>query len=67
MTAIDPESLTDDAAKEAQKEAKRERLFTRINAADKWFQVLGLSWISPVLRAAAGDNPKARQHFVYQA
>ncbi|MEL6992599.1 MAG: ABC transporter permease, partial [Pseudomonadota bacterium] len=49
MTAIDPESLNEDAAKEAQKEAKRERLFTRINAADKWFQVLGLSWISPVL------------------
>ncbi|MEL7204697.1 MAG: ABC transporter permease [Pseudomonadota bacterium] len=66
MTAIDPESLNEDAAKEAQKEAKRERLFTRINAADKWFQVLGLSWISPVLRAAAGDNPKAQMNEVWR-
>ena len=41
-------------------EARRERRFTRINAADKWFQVLGLSWITPLLRAAAGDNPRAQ-------
>ena len=25
---------------------ERARLFTRINAADKWFQVLGLSWMT---------------------
>ncbi|MEL6689000.1 MAG: ABC transporter permease [Pseudomonadota bacterium] len=56
MTAIDPDSLTPEAAREARKE----RLFTKINAADKWFQVLGLSWITPVLKAAAGDNPKAQ-------
>ncbi|MHA6323690.1 ABC transporter permease [Roseivivax sp. CAU 1753] len=41
-------------------EARRERRFTRINSADKWFQVLGLSWITPILRAAAGDNPRAQ-------
>ncbi|MEM1160209.1 MAG: ABC transporter permease [Pseudomonadota bacterium] len=62
MTAIDPDSLNADAAKEA----RRERLFTRINAADKWFQVLGLSWISPVLRAAAGDNPKAQASEIWR-
>jgi len=45
---------------EAAREARRARLFTRINTADKWFNVLGLSWITPVLRAAAGDNPKAQ-------
>lgn len=56
MTAIDPETLEHDAAREA----RRARLFTRINAADKWFQVLGLSWITPALKAAAGDNPKAQ-------
>ncbi|MEM9129224.1 MAG: ABC transporter permease [Pseudomonadota bacterium] len=56
MTAIDPDSLAPDAAREA----RRERLFTRINAADKWFQVLGLGWITPVLRASAGDNPRAQ-------
>ncbi|MEM9844184.1 MAG: ABC transporter permease, partial [Pseudomonadota bacterium] len=62
MTAIDPDSLSPDA----DKEARRERLFTRINAADKWFQVLGLSWVSPVLRAAAGDNPKAQMHEIWR-
>ncbi|MCH2077486.1 MAG: ABC transporter permease [Rhodobacteraceae bacterium] len=56
MTAIDPDCLTPEAAREARKE----RLFTKINAADKWFQVLGLSWLTPVLKAAAGDNPKAQ-------
>ncbi len=56
MTAIDPDSLTKDAAREA----SRERLFTKINAADRWLSVLGLAWITPMLRAAAGDNPKAQ-------
>ena len=52
MTVIDPETLDT--------EARRARRFTRINAADKWFQVLGLAWLTPILKAAAGDNPKAQ-------
>ncbi|MEO0830885.1 MAG: ABC transporter permease, partial [Pseudomonadota bacterium] len=56
MTAIDPQSLDQSAAREA----RRARTFTMINKADKWFQVLGLSWITPVLKASAGDNPKAQ-------
>ncbi|MEM0934803.1 MAG: ABC transporter permease [Pseudomonadota bacterium] len=56
MTAIDPDSLSKDAAREA----RRERLFTRITKADRWLTVLGLSWVTPVLRAAAGDNPRAQ-------
>ncbi|MCV6594933.1 MAG: ABC transporter permease [Silicimonas sp.] len=55
MTAVDPNFASD-----AAREAKREKLFTRINKADRWFQVLGLSWLTPVLKAAAGDNPKAQ-------
>jgi nitrate/nitrite transport system permease protein len=55
MTAIDPDT---DAA--LVREARRERLFSRITAADKWFQVLGLSWLTPIARAAAGDNPKGQ-------
>ncbi len=55
MTTVDPEFNAD-----AAREARRARLFTRINAADKWFQVLGLSWATPVLKAAAGDNPRAQ-------
>ena len=57
MTAIDPNAL-DDAA--ARKEARKAKTFTMINKADNWFQVLGLSWMTPILRAAAGDNPKAQ-------
>lgn len=52
MTAIDPETLD--------REARRTRRFTLINKADAWFQVLGLGWLTPVLKAVAGDNPKAQ-------
>ncbi|SFS05810.1 ABC transporter permease [Yoonia litorea] len=55
MTTVDPNF---DA--EAAREARKERLFTRITAADKWFQVVGLAWLTPILKAAAGDNPKAQ-------
>lgn len=55
MTAIDPQAV---AAEE--REARRARLFTRINKLDGWFQVLGLSWVTPVLKAVAGDNPRAQ-------
>ncbi len=56
MTAIDPDSLS---AAEAQ-EARKARRFTRINKADSWFKVLGLSFMTPLLKALAGDNPKAQ-------
>lgn len=55
MTTVDPNL---DA--EAARDARRERRFTRINAADKWFQVLGLAWITPILKTIAGDNPRAQ-------
>ena len=55
MTAIEPmTAATDD------REARRERRFTRINAADRWFRVLGLAWLTPILKAAAGDNPRVQ-------
>ena len=52
MSVTDPETLSN--------EAKHARLFTRINKADTWFQVLGLGWLTPMLKAAAGDNPRAQ-------
>lgn len=58
MTAIDPATLS--------AEDRRARLFTRINKADAWFQVLGLAWITPILRAAAGDNPKAQLREIWR-
>ena len=48
------------------KEARRTKLFTRINAADKWFQVLGLAWLTPLIKAAAGDNPKAQLNEIWR-
>ncbi len=61
MTAIDPSDL-----QKADREARRERLFTRINAADRWFGVLGLAWVTPLLKAAAGDNPKAQVREIWR-
>ncbi|MEP2641833.1 ABC transporter permease [Roseobacter sp.] len=55
MTTVDPDFATQEA-----KEARRARLFTRINKADNWFQVLGLAWVTPILKAVAGDNPRAQ-------
>ena len=61
MTAVDPSAVTD-----AEKEARKARTFTLINKADGWFKVLGLSWVTPVLRAAAGDNPKAQMSEIWR-
>ncbi|UWQ75480.1 ABC transporter permease [Leisingera sp. M658] len=58
MTTIDPDTLSS--------EARRARLFTRINKLDAWFQVFGLAWITPVLKAAAGDNPKAQMKEIWR-
>ncbi|MGB0658857.1 MAG: ABC transporter permease [Mangrovicoccus sp.] len=62
MTAIDPDALSP----EAKREARKARTFTRINKADNWFRVIGIAWMTPVLRAAAGDNPKAQMKEVWQ-
>lgn len=51
---------------DAAQEARRERRFSRINSADKWFQVIGLAWLTPILRAAAGDNPKAQMGEIWR-
>ncbi len=58
MTTIDPDT-TEIAA-------RRARRFTRINKADAWFQVLGLSWMTPILKAAAGDNPRAQASEIWR-
>jgi len=40
--------------------ARRERLFGLIGKADRWFGVLGLSFLTPLLRLAAGDSARAQ-------
>jgi len=57
MTVIDPTQLQAE---------RRARLFTRINKLDGWFKVLGLSFMTPLLRAAAGANPKAQAKQIWQ-
>jgi len=61
MTAVDPNFTTD-----AAREARRAVWFTRINKADKWFTVLGLSWLTPMLKAAAGDNPSVQMGEIWR-
>ena len=56
MTVMTEQPIPDETARAE----RRARLFTRINKADSYFQVIGMSWITPVLRAAAGDNPQAQ-------
>ncbi|NSX56629.1 ABC transporter permease [Parasulfitobacter algicola] len=58
MSAIDSNTLDN--------EARRARLFTRINKADAWFKVFGLSWMTPILKAAAGDNPRAQMGEIWR-
>ncbi|SEP54879.1 ABC transporter permease [Thalassovita taeanensis] len=65
MTAIDPQTLSE-ADKTAAKEARRARTFTRINKLDPWVKVLGLAWITPILKAIAGDNPRAQGKEIWQ-
>ncbi|SCZ71135.1 ABC transporter permease [Epibacterium ulvae] len=57
MTTVDPDF--------ADREARKERVFARINKLDAWFKVLGLAWITPILKAAAGDNPKAQMKDIW--
>ncbi|MCD1627696.1 ABC transporter permease [Seohaeicola saemankumensis] len=61
MTTVDP-----NFSENADREARRARLFTRINAADKWFQVLGLSWVTPIIKAVAGDNLRAQMKDIWR-
>ena len=44
------------ATAEAGRLLRRERRFTRINKAAGWLDALGLGWLTPLLRIAAGDS-----------
>lgn len=59
MTTVDPNF-------DATRDARRERLFSKITKADAWFRVLGLAWMTPILRAVAGDNPRAQMGEIWR-
>jgi nitrate/nitrite transport system permease protein len=61
MTAIDPGYTPDPT-----REARRARLFTRINRADAWLAALGLGWITPLLKAIAGDDPRGQIRHIWR-
>ncbi|MEM8839040.1 MAG: ABC transporter permease [Pseudomonadota bacterium] len=37
---------------------KREKLFSAINKASGWLDALGFSWLTPLMKMAAGDSPR---------
>ncbi len=47
-------------------EMRRERNFRRIGKADGWFRVLGLAWVTPVLRIVAGDGVRGNLKDVWR-
>lgn len=47
-----------DAIDTPRKEAGRERFFSAINRASVWLEALGFSWLTPILKMMAGDNPR---------
>jgi nitrate/nitrite transport system permease protein len=48
--------ITDALDHSADKTARREKLFQRINVAGRWLDALGLGFLPPLMRIAAGDN-----------
>ncbi|MEO1330647.1 MAG: ABC transporter permease [Pseudomonadota bacterium] len=50
--------LSPSSSEDAATEARRERLFARINKIGKWLDLIGLSFITPLLRIGAGDGVK---------
>jgi nitrate/nitrite transport system permease protein len=65
MSAIDDTMIADDMARAA-KEARKERLFLRINRASGYLDVLGLAWLTPILRIIAGDSPRHQIKHVWR-
>jgi nitrate/nitrite transport system permease protein len=65
MTLLDPAAATSDPAKAAPR-GRPERLHRLIGRCDAWFRVLGLGWITPVWRLAAGDNPRGQMRELWR-
>ncbi|WP_435259830.1 ABC transporter permease [Thioclava sp. FR2] len=57
MTAIDPATIS--TQKSRADEAAKARRFARITKMDGWLKALGLPFVTPILKIAAGDPPKA--------
>ena len=62
MTMLDPTV----SAKPLTIEMDAARFPAFIGKADPWFRVLGLGWLTPLLRIASGDSPKAQVKDLWQ-
>ncbi len=57
---IASDTLATDAAKAAEREARRQRWFSRITKIEGWLNVLGLGFVVPILKMIGGDNVKTQ-------
>jgi nitrate/nitrite transport system permease protein len=51
-------SIATDTSETAGGLARRQKLFAVINRASAWLTALGFGWLTPLLRIAAGDDPR---------
>jgi nitrate/nitrite transport system permease protein len=51
-------SVASEVNSESPKSKSREKLFAAINKVSAWLSAFGLGWLTPLLKIAAGDNPK---------
>ncbi len=65
-TASEFDAATDDAAAQQIREAKKEARFAAINKAGGYLNILGLGWLVPLLKIAAGDSPKYQMRELWQ-
>lgn len=63
MSIADPDFAEDPALARA---ARRERFFTRLNKVDTYLKVLGLGWVTPLIKALMRDSPRAQLKQVWQ-
>lgn len=56
----------EDAAAREDARARRERWFARINRTAIYLNVIGLGWLVPLMKIAAGDNPKTQMKELWQ-
>jgi nitrate/nitrite transport system permease protein len=63
MTMLDPTTI---APKAAAPDKGAQRFAGFIGKADPWFRVLGLAWLTPMLRIASGESPKSHLRDLWQ-
>ena len=51
-------SIVSDVSGRGRSDQRRQKLFAAINRASAWLSALGLGWLTPLLKIAAGDDPR---------